>query len=359
MRKILVCVSTAMLLSASWLAAQTPKPKRVNKAIELLEQGQPIYYTNSTGGYEEGKKLAQTPADYIDYGLEHGAFDMTKLREFMRGLVEGGPTKSGHRTPAVIVTLPIYATDVQSMRANSWMIHQVLAAGVHGILMCNANDPEAIRTFVEATRYPFAPNASGLDAKEGMTRGNGSQGFAAQIWGLAAGDYMRKADPWPLNAEGEILLGLKIENRHALANAEISTKIPGIGFAEWGPGDMGWSLLGLPEGPGGRAPTGNVIRTGGGGGGGGGGAATGAAAGGGPGAGGGGGGNADRVNHPSMRAARSKVLAATKAAGIAFLNSCNEENVIDMIKEGVMICTGGAGPGATKGREFTKRPQPW
>jgi 4-hydroxy-2-oxoheptanedioate aldolase len=61
------------------------------------------------------------------------------------------------------------------MRANSWMIHQVLAAGVHGILMCNANDPEAIRTFVEATRYPFAPNAAGLDAKEGMTRGNGSQ----------------------------------------------------------------------------------------------------------------------------------------------------------------------------------------
>ena len=64
------------------------------------------------------------------------------------------------------------------MRANSWMIHQVLAAGVHGILMCNANDPEAIRAFVEATRYPFAPNAAGLDAKEGMTRGNGSQGMS-------------------------------------------------------------------------------------------------------------------------------------------------------------------------------------
>jgi hypothetical protein len=60
-----------------------------------------------------------------------------------------------------------------------------------------------------------------------------------------------------------------------------------------------------------------------------------------------------------MIAARSRVLAATKAAKIAFLNSCNETNVIDMIKEGVMICTGGDGPGATKGREFTKRPQPW
>ena len=348
MRKGFAFVAAAILMSASWSAAQTPKPKRVNKAIELLEQGQPIYYTGSTGGYEEGKKLAQTPADYIDYGLEHGAFDMTRLREFMRGLVEGGPTKSGHRTPAVIVNLPIYATDAASMRANSWMLHQVLAAGVHGILLCNANEPEAIRLFVESTRYPFAPVAAGLEDGKGLTRGNGSQGYAAQIWGLAPNDYIRRADPWPLNPNGELLLGLKIENRHALANAEISTKIPGIGFAEWGPGDMGWSLLGLPEGPGGRTPTDNVIRVGGG-----------AGAGAGAAAGGGGGGESARVSHPSMIAARSRVLAATKAAKIAFLNACNENNVIDMIKEGVMICTGGAGPGATKGREFTKRVQPW
>jgi hypothetical protein len=66
-----------------------------------------------------------------------------------------------------------------------------------------------------------------------------------------------------------------------------------------------------------------------------------------------------RTQHPSMVAARSRVLAATRAAKIAFLNSCNESNVVDMIKEGVMICTGGDGPAAAKGREFTKRPQPW
>ena len=36
------------------------------------------------------------------YELEHGAFGMTRLREFMRGLVDGGPTPSGRRTPAVI-----------------------------------------------------------------------------------------------------------------------------------------------------------------------------------------------------------------------------------------------------------------
>src|SRR6185312_10645428 len=130
------------------------KPTRINRAIEMLEKGQPIYYTQTSGGgYEEGKKLAQTPSDYITYDMEHAAYDMAALRAFMRGLVDGGPTPTGHRTPAVIVTLPVLGLDEASMRANYWVIHQVLAAGVHGILLCHTRVPEAARLFVEATRY--------------------------------------------------------------------------------------------------------------------------------------------------------------------------------------------------------------
>ncbi|MBI4472687.1 MAG: hypothetical protein HY646_08470, partial [Acidobacteria bacterium] len=113
---------------------------------ELLDQGQPVYYTAGRGGYEEGKKLAQTPYDYINYEMEHGAFDISALREFMRGLVDGGPTKSGHRTPAVVATLPILGLDEPSMRANYWVVQQVLAAGVHGVLIC-AGGYEAGRKF--------------------------------------------------------------------------------------------------------------------------------------------------------------------------------------------------------------------
>ena len=85
-----------LTLIASPLAAQTaPKPKRINRAIEMLEQGQPIYYSQTNaGGYENGKKMAQTKADYITYEMEHGSFDFTALREFMRGLVDGGPTRT-------------------------------------------------------------------------------------------------------------------------------------------------------------------------------------------------------------------------------------------------------------------------
>ena len=55
-------------------------PNRINRAIELLEQDQPIYYTGGHTGanlsYEDGKEMAGTWADYINVGMEHGSFDM-------------------------------------------------------------------------------------------------------------------------------------------------------------------------------------------------------------------------------------------------------------------------------------------
>ena len=52
----------------------------------------------------------------------------------------------------------------------------------------------------------------------------------------------------PATSLSEILFGLKIEDKRALANVDASFKIPGIAFAEWGPGDMGLSL-GFPMSP--------------------------------------------------------------------------------------------------------------
>src|SRR4026207_2229809 len=107
----------AVVVSAQ--SGTPPKPTRINRAIEMLEKGQPIYYTQTNaGGYEEGKKLAQTPSDYITYDMEHAAFDMAALRAFMRGLVDRGPTPTGHRTPAVLVPLPVLGFAEASMRGH-------------------------------------------------------------------------------------------------------------------------------------------------------------------------------------------------------------------------------------------------
>ena len=163
--------SLGLTLAVTISVAETPKPKRINKAIELLEQGQPIYYTGShsgtTGTFEQGEKDAQTYADYISYDMEHAPFDVKGLADYMRGLVAGGPTKSGHRTPAVIVNVPVNGTDEATVRANAWMFNQVLATGVHGVLLTHADTPGAVRAFVEAVRFPI--HKQGVD--HGTQRG--------------------------------------------------------------------------------------------------------------------------------------------------------------------------------------------
>ena len=82
----------------------------------------------------------------------------------MQGLVDGGPTKSGHRTPTVIVTLPVLGLDEMTVKNNHWVIEQILTAGVHGLMLCHARNAEAVRMFVATTRYQFErPELKGAD----------------------------------------------------------------------------------------------------------------------------------------------------------------------------------------------------
>ena len=290
---------------------------RINKAIELLDQDQPIYYVGGHTGaelsYESGKSLAKTYADYINVGMEHGVFDMAGLDQFMRGLVENGPTNSGHTTPAVIVEMPVEGSNADVIRANAWQFRQVLARGVHGILLCHAESPEAVKAFVEICRYPFHTIGVGTQLDVGR-RGSAGQGSAAPIWGVSADQYLEKADPWPLNPRGELMLGLKIENKHALQNVEMTIRVPGIAFAEWGPGDMGMSF--------------------------------------------------GYRNIPSpypveMLEARDRVFIACKAAGVAFLEGASSNDVSDSIDQGVRIFSAGStGEVADAGRSYTNRSMP-
>jgi len=215
---------------------------RINRAIELLEQGQPLYGTAAGElTYENGKRMAGTWADTIMVEFEHHPFDTVGLSRFMRGLADGGPTRSGHPTPAVIATLPSNARTKDEVVANSWQIRHVLSTGVHGLLHTHTRTPEAVRAFVEHCRYPFQTIGVGGGLGKGE-RGAGGQMEPAAIWGVDPPQYVEIADPWPLNPKGELMLGLKIEDQECAENAAAVASVPGISFAEWGPGDMGMSF---------------------------------------------------------------------------------------------------------------------
>ncbi|MDE2849613.1 MAG: right-handed parallel beta-helix repeat-containing protein [Acidobacteriota bacterium] len=290
------------------------EPRRVNKSIELLERGQPIYYDASTGGYEEGLQMAGTWGDYIIYNVEHVALDFAALREFMRGLVDAGPTPSGHRTPTVIVSLPLLGLDEPTVTAGGWMVQQALAQGVHGVHLARARDPEGVKRFVQAARYPIHKQAVDI-VGEGL-RGWGSHTFAAWVWGLSVPEYLQKADVWPLNPEGEIMLGVKLEDQQALDRAAETLSVPGLAFAEHGPRDLGLSY-GYLEG------------------------------------------RADPPLPPEVVAAGDMVLELTKERGMFFLDNVLPGNVAAQIDRGVMIGAGRREDSAEVGRGYSRRRMPW
>lgn len=258
---------------------------RVNRAVAKLASGELVLYTGAHAGAEltfaAGVAAADTWADYLNIGMEHGPLDLAGLDQFMKGMASVRTP-----TPAVLVELPFEGRSVDVVQANAWQIRQLLTLGVHGFLLCHAEQPEAVRAVVQAMRYTFV----------GGGRGSGGQDAAAAIWGVTAAEYLELADPWPLNPNGELLLGLKIENKRALENAEATTQVPGVAFAEWGPADMsmshGWR--GVPE----------------------------------------------DFERPELQAARARVFAACKAAGIAFLDGCTEANLAAKLAEGVRVSPG-------------------
>ena len=317
--------------------------KRINRCIELLEQDVAIYYDGPHSGHvltqAQGRSDAATWADYMNVGMEHGAFDMTGLADYMRGMVDAGPTRSGHRTPAVIVEAPVNGIDAAMVRANAWQFRQILGRGVHGILLCQAESADAVRAFVESCRYPHhsigvdpaipSPMArmegarraadGGTDAAGRVllgigTRGRGSEATAAPVWGLSAEDYMERCEPWPLNPNGELLLGVKIESPEGVAHCEEIIAVPGLGFAEIGPGDLSLAL-GYRTMP--REPW-----------------------------------------PPEMQSARDRILAACRSNGVAFLQLCNADNITARIDEGVRVVAGHSEAAATRGRAHQKRTMP-
>jgi 4-hydroxy-2-oxoheptanedioate aldolase len=254
-------------------------------------------------------------------------------------MVEAGPTRSGHRTPAVIVEAPVNGTDAANVRYNAWQFRQILGRGAHGVLLCQAETPGAVRAFVESCRYPhhleavdpFMPSPvermrgeggarrNGADAGEAKplglgTRGRGSESSAAPIWGISEPEYRELCDPWPLNPRGELLLGIKLESPEGVARCEEILSVPGIGFAELGPGDLSLAL-GYREMP--RDPY-----------------------------------------PPEMQEARDKVFAACRQHGVAFLETGTPETIAQKLDEGVRVIAGHREETARIGRAHQRRTLP-
>ena len=124
-----------------------------------------------------------------------------------------------------------------------FLIKQALDVGAYGLVLPHIESKEEALSAVRAARYFQKSGTSDFDPP-GL-RGV-SPAVAARYWGLSIDEYMEKADLWPLDPSGEVLLIMLIESREGAENIDAILEAPGIGGIFIGTWDLATSL-GFPR----------------------------------------------------------------------------------------------------------------
>lgn len=215
---------------------------RLNGAIRALEQGKPAFTTFSPPEVGMAQAINVAPYDAVVFEMEHNPYDIRLLRDCMQYMLDRRQIlKAGSIAPAVA---PMVRIPPNGGEMNQWFAKQVLDIGVYGVIWPHVSTVEEARNAVSACRYPRPPSAQYFEPA-------GSRGDApkncAPYWGLTQQEYYTRADVWPLNPKGEILVVIMCEEAIAIKNLpKILKEVPGIGVVLIGEGDLSQDL-GFPR----------------------------------------------------------------------------------------------------------------
>jgi 4-hydroxy-2-oxoheptanedioate aldolase len=217
--------------------------QRLNAVIRALESGPRVAFTSFIlAEIENALAHAQSDNDGVVFELEHNPWDIQALRvamQFMllrQQIVQMGSVASK--------VTPLVRVPPSGSEMNQWFAKQALDLGAYGIVWPRISTPEEAYNAVAACRYPrlrdkerYEPAGLRGDAPMAATR----------YWGLSQQAYYKKADVWPLDPNGELLVILMIEDTKGIDNLEnIVKQVPGIGVLLIGEGDLSQEL-GVPR----------------------------------------------------------------------------------------------------------------
>jgi 4-hydroxy-2-oxoheptanedioate aldolase len=215
---------------------------RLNGAIRALEQGKPAFTSFCPPEAAMAQVMNGAPYDAIVFEMEHHPFDVQALRDCLQYMLDRKQiVRSGSLAPAVT---PMVRIPANGGEMNQFLAKQVLDLGVYGVIWPHVSTVEEARNAVSACRYPRPPGAPYF-APAGQ-RGDGPR-YAPSYWGLTQQEYYARADVWPLNPQGEILVGIMCEEVRAIRNLpKMLEEVPGIGLVLIGEGDLSQEL-GFPR----------------------------------------------------------------------------------------------------------------
>ena len=206
-------------------AQQSGRAVHLNRLASLLDENKAVFGINvNFGGIGDAVPDAITHAandqiDVVMYDMEHSPLDVRGLRTYMQFLLDPGAiAQAGSLTvsKSVIARIPAYGRELDH---NTWMVKQVLDAGVHGVVFPHIETAEQAFTAIRAMRYP---QKSGTPNFTDGIRGSGAS-VAARYWGLSVPEYMTKSDIYPV---GNLIPWFIIENKPGVANvADIALQL--------------------------------------------------------------------------------------------------------------------------------------
>jgi 4-hydroxy-2-oxoheptanedioate aldolase len=239
MRFTLTVGVLALGLAADVAPAAAQSSDRLNPMIALHEAGLPVFgmYAPRASSGRRGapagpvktpaqladETLAYTMSDFVFDGSMEGGVDrgLPAFNSFVSAM--GGAGATTHTYPLVVKMQEI-GTDYAGARD---AIAKQLDAGASTLMLVKVESAEEVRQAVAAMRYE----------SHGGTRPD-RVGDAPAYWGLGEAEYRAKADLWPLNPDGELILWVIVESHAGLANLAEIAAVPGIGVLWPGAGTL-------------------------------------------------------------------------------------------------------------------------
>jgi len=240
---VAIALGLVIWLTTGAVAQEAPTaPKRINRFIELMESKRPAFgIFSSNVSLRAGASIASSKLDFVIVDLEHSPYDPTRLESYLVGMTaKADVLKNGLQTQ----TVPLVRVPAAGREQLQFVIKQVLDLGPLGVVVPHVDTAEDALATVQACRFPQLKGEP--DYKPQGKRGIG-YGWAARQWGLPGGEYAKRADLWPLDPQGELLLWVMIESDAAVQNIRAIAATPGISGLFVGPSDLAFSL-GVPLG---------------------------------------------------------------------------------------------------------------
>lgn len=211
---------------------------RLNNIIRAWEEGRPAYGSFVNANRQTAIEFSTSPYDGVVFEMEHGSWDPGELQDSLQYLLN---RKQIHSAASLAPTVtPIVRIPANGVEMNQTYAKQALDRGVYGVVWPHIGTAEQAYNAVASCRYARKKTAD-LYEPAGV-RGDGPAN-ACRYWGLTMPEYYKKADVWPLNPEGEIVVIAMIESVSGVQNLDdILKNVKGISCCLIGEGDLSQAL---------------------------------------------------------------------------------------------------------------------